>query len=431
MRKMKESGIDWIGKIPENWKIGKVKDIFIRKNEKANDENPTVLSLARSGVKIRDISTGEGQLAESYNNYNPVEIGDLLLNPMDLYSGANCSVSKVKGVISPAYINLRAKGKNNSTYYDYFFKTQYWGMVLFAHGKGVSFDNRWTLGLDTALNYFIPVPKETEQDKIAAFLDKRIYEIDNIIEKTKETIEDYKKIKETLLTNTLTKGINNKERLEEINTKFIDKIPKGWKIMNTIYALKMPITDGPHTTPELLSEGVPFISAEAVSSGNGKIDFSHMRGYISEDFYNECCKKYIPQKDDIYMIKSGATTGKVAIVDTDERFTIWSPLAVFRCNKKIILPKFMFYVLQTQYFQKQIELNWSYGTQQNIGMRVLEKLKIIVPDLNTQIKIIEYLNKKCIEIDNLILNKEKILDELEQYKKSLIYEYVTGKKEVV
>ncbi|MBE6120342.1 MAG: hypothetical protein E7189_07925 [Erysipelotrichaceae bacterium] len=91
------------------WKKGKVKNAFVRKNEKANEEDPVVLSLARSGVKIRDITTGEGQLAENYSKYNPVEPGDLLLNPMDLYSGANCSLSKVSGVISPAYINLRAK----------------------------------------------------------------------------------------------------------------------------------------------------------------------------------------------------------------------------------------------------------------------------------------------------------------------------------
>ena len=84
MRKMKDSGIDWIGQIPQDWNVGKTKDIFIRVNEKAREEKPVVLSLARSGVKIRDISTGEGQLAESYNNYNPVKINDLLLNPMDL-----------------------------------------------------------------------------------------------------------------------------------------------------------------------------------------------------------------------------------------------------------------------------------------------------------------------------------------------------------
>ena len=101
-REMKHSGIEWIGEIPKEWKIGQVKQCFTRKNEKAQQDNPTVLSLARSGVKVRDISTNEGQIAESYYNYNPVEPDDLLINPMDLYSGANCSISNVYGVISPA-----------------------------------------------------------------------------------------------------------------------------------------------------------------------------------------------------------------------------------------------------------------------------------------------------------------------------------------
>ena len=106
MKQMKDSGVEWIGEIPENWGTVKVKQAFVRKNEKAQQENPVVLSLARSGVKVRDVSTNEGQVAESYYNYNPVSVGDLLLNPMDLYSGANCSISEVEGVISPAYVNL-------------------------------------------------------------------------------------------------------------------------------------------------------------------------------------------------------------------------------------------------------------------------------------------------------------------------------------
>ena len=198
-RKMKDSGIEWIGMIPEEWNIKKVKHCFVRKNEKAEQENPVILSLARSGVKVRDVSTGEGQIAESYYNYNPVSVGDLLLNPMDLYSGANCSVSKVNGVISPAYINLGAKDNNNSSYYDYFFKTQYWGMVLFAHGKGVSFDNRWTLNAETLFNYFLPVPSVLEQEKIARFLDEKIGAIDELVIRTRESIEEYKKYKAVII----------------------------------------------------------------------------------------------------------------------------------------------------------------------------------------------------------------------------------------
>ena len=173
-REMKDSGVEWIGEIPKDWKLQRVKNAFIRKKTEAHQEDPVVLSLARMGVKVRDLSKNEGQIAESYYNYNPVESGDLLLNPMDLYSGANCSVSMVEGVISPAYINLRAKNGYNSRFYDYYFKTQYWSMAMFAHGKGVSFENRWTLGIEELFNYKIPVSLKNEQDKIADFLDERL-----------------------------------------------------------------------------------------------------------------------------------------------------------------------------------------------------------------------------------------------------------------
>lgn len=189
----------------------------------------------------------------------------------------------------------------------------------------------------------------------------------------------------------------------------------------------MPITDGPHTTPTFYDEGIPFISAEAVSCGNGRIDFGHQRGYISQEFYEECCKKYIPQKDDIFMIKSGATTGKVAIVDTEKAFTIWSPLAVFRSNKDIILPKYLFFLLQSPLYQTQVQLGWSFGTQQNIGMRTLEKIVIPVPCVEEQEKILEFLDSKTSKIDSSIQALELQKSQLEDYKRSLISEAVTGK----
>lgn len=139
---------------------------------------------------------------------------------------------------------------------------------------------------------------------------------------------------------------NRYDKYKDSGIEWIGEIPEHWETSKTLFSLSIPITDGAHTTPELFETGVPFVSAEAVSFGNGRIDFSHIRGYISDNFYQECCKKYIPQIDDIYMIKSGATTGRVAIVDTDVKFTIWSPLAVFRCNKERMLPHFLFYQLQ-------------------------------------------------------------------------------------
>jgi len=164
----------------------KVKNCFVVSKDKAHLDDPVILSLARDGVRIRDISTNEGQLADSYYDYNPVKKNDLLLNPMDLVSGANCTLSDKEGVISPAYVNLRNKKGYYSKYYDYFFKTQYWTRNFFACGKGVSFDNRWTLNNDALMNYKIPVIPYETQIKIADDLDIKI----NKINKAKKELED-------------------------------------------------------------------------------------------------------------------------------------------------------------------------------------------------------------------------------------------------
>ena len=216
------------------------------------------------------------------------------------------------------------------------------------------------------------------------------------------------------------KEILNKDGL------LVGTVPDHWTVCKTLFVLSMPITDGPHTTPMLYSEGIPFISAEAVSTGNGRINFNHIRGYISKDFYNECCKKYIPEIDDIYMIKSGATTGKVAIVDTDKVFTIWSPLAVFRVNRNIVLPRFFYYFIQSETYKKQVELGWNYGTQQNIGMRMLEKLYVAFPALEEQGVIITYIDNQCSKIDEAISRHRSIIEKLEEYRKAVIAHAVTN-----
>ena len=213
--------------------------------------------------------------------------------------------------------------------------------------------------------------------------------------------------------------------MKDSGVEWIGEIPEDWNVGKTLYALSMPITDGPHETPELFDEGIPFISAEAVSCGNGHIDFEHIRGFISQEFYEECCKKYIPQINDIYMIKSGATTGKVAKVETQKLFTIWSPLAVFRVEPQRCYYEYLYYFIQSDAYQKQIENKWTYGTQQNIGMRTLEKLMICFPSITQQKLIADYLDSKCSKIDEIIEKQQAIIEKLKEYKISIITEVVT------
>ena len=227
---MKKTNIDWIGDIPNHWTIKKVKNCFNISKEQANDKNPTVLSLARSGIKVRDISNNEGQLAASYENYNVVKPGDLLLNPMDLYSGANCNVSEIDGVISPAYTNLRSKELLNSKYFDYYFKTQYWGMAMFAHGKGVSFDNRWTMNTEAILNYYLPYPSFEEQNNIVQYLNTKNTEIDTLVDVENKQIELLREYKKCLITETLAKGLNPDSELKDSCIDWIGFIPKHWSV---------------------------------------------------------------------------------------------------------------------------------------------------------------------------------------------------------
>ena len=429
-RPMKDSGIEWIGQIPSEWKVKRVKNAFYRKKEEAHQEDPIVLSLARAGVKVRDMSKNEGQIAESYYNYNPVEPGDLLLNPMDLYSGANCSISKVSGVISPAYINLGARDGYCSTYYDYYFKTQYWAMAMFAHGKGVSFDNRWTLSAEDLFKYYIPAPEFTEQQKIAAFLDEKCGSIDVIIEKTKTSIEKYKKLKQAIITQAVTKGIRPNRKMKDSGVEWIGEMPEEWRITQLRHcaSVRSGVTLGkvyPDTT-ELIE--LPYLRVANVQDGG--LNLCEIKNI---KVTKEEAEKYSLHIDDVLMTEGG---------DRDKlgRGCVWngeiSPclhqnhIFAIKTNQKYFIPKFLEYITISKVGRVYFDVTAIKTT--NLACTTSSKVQafpIPLPSVEEQMEIVSFLNNKCCEMDVLIEKKKHILLEIEKYRKSLIYEYVTGKKE--
>ena len=428
---MKDSGIEWIGNIPSTWKAHTLYQLVTQvKNKNSNLSEQNLLSLSYGKIKRKDINSNGGLLPESFNGYNIIEDGDIVLRLTDLqndHTSLRVGRATERGIITSAYTTLRPISKESSKYLYYLLHAFDLKKGFYGMGSGV----RQGLNFDEVKELRVILPSESEQSAIVAYLDDQCAKIDALIEEAKASIEEYKQWKASLIFEAVTKGLDSNAEMKDSGNRWMGYIPQDWHVCKTLYVLSMAITDGPHTTPELFDTGVPFISAEAVSCGNGSIDFSHMRGYISEEFYQECCKKYIPQKNDIYMIKSGATTGRVSMVETDERFTIWSPLAVFRTDTSRMTPRFLFYFLQSDAYQKQVELGWTYGTQQNIGMRTLEQLKLCVPPLDLQVQIAEYLDSNCSTINSLIDNKTNLIDDLEAYKKSLIFESVTGKRKVV
>ena len=431
MRKMKDSGVAWLESIPETWNLLQLGSLFLEhKHKNVGMQSSNLLSLSYGKIIQKNINATDGLLPESFEGYNVIDAGDIVLRLTDLQNdqrSLRVGLCGESGIITSAYTTLRRRNDAlNSKYFYYLLHSYDIRKGFYGMGAGV----RQGLNYAGVRKIMLTVPPESEQTAIAECLDRKTAQVDALISNVQAQIEKLKAYKQSLITEVVTKGLDPNVPMKDSRVDVYPYMPAHWNVQKTLTVLSMPITDGPHTTPELISDGIPFVSAEAVSCGNGKIDFSHIRGYISEEFYNECCKKYIPKLYDIYMIKSGATTGKVSIVDTDKVFTIWSPLAVFRCDPNVGYFKFIFYFLQSSAYQRQVQFGWTYGTQQNIGMRTLERLKIFVPPYNEQVQIAEYLDNKCVQIDQLISIKQSKIEKLEQYKRSLIYEYVTGKKEV-
>jgi len=204
---------------------------------------------------------------------------------------------------------------------------------------------------------------------------------------------------------------------------WIGEIPDEWQQTAIKRLVSTKITDGPHETPELDDDGIQFISAEAIK--NNQIDFTLRRGFISRELHEQYCRKCKPQRNDIFIIKSGATTGNVAYVDVDFEFSIWSPLALVRCDKRIAFFKFVYYVFLSDVFRKQVELSWSFGTQQNIGMGVIERLKVPIPDVEEQHRIAAYLDASCEAIDAALASKQSQLETLGLIREAIISRAVT------
>ena len=253
------------------------------------------------------------------------------------------------------------------------------------------------------VDFPIPIAEKHEQDKIAKLLDS----LESIITLHQRKLEKIKLAKKALLQKLFPK---NGSQFPEIRFKgFTD----AWEQRKLRNLLEQPITDGPHETPELYNSGIPFISVDAIV--DNKIDFTKMRGYISKEYDDICAKKYKPQINDVYLVKSGATIGKVAIVDTYDDFNIWSPLAAMRCGS-ITNPYFLYILLQTQDLQSQVFNKASHGTQPNLSMRQLEQFTCKVPKIEEQKLISRFLK----QLDDVITLHQRKLDRLQEVKIGLL-----------
>ena len=425
MRMMKNSSVEWIGIIPKEWEVRRGKTIFSQRMTKGNADCVLLAATQKYGMIPQSMVEGVVQVKEDADlqQFRTVHKNDFVISLRSFQGGFE--FSEHEGVCSPAY---QVFYSTTPICHDYF-------RMLFKSDGFIQKMNSLTVGIREGKNIqyvdfadsLIPVPPLDVQRKIAVYLHNRCAKIDALIEKQQAVIEKLKAYKLSVITEAVTKGLNPDVPMKDSGIKYVAEIPEHWENRKMISILAMRVVDGPHESPELFDEGIPYISATAIE--DGKINFSKMRGYISEEYCDQCDQRYKPQLNDILIIKLGATTGQVAMVETSERFNIWVPLAVVRCNQEAN-PRFVYYAFQSNYFTKQMEQSWTYGTQQTLGVKTIERLRILLPTLSEQQEIVEYLDKKDRNIRREIERRQQIIDKLAEYKKSLIYEVVTGKREV-
>lgn len=276
----------------------------------------------------------------------------------------------------------------------------------------------------------IKITYETEKAKqrqIVDYLDKKVGIIDKMIANINQQIEDLKQYKRSLITEIVTKGLNKNVSMKDSDLEMIGKIPETWETTKLKYHSKY-ITDGTHVTPEYIDNGVPFLSIKDISSG--VIDFSDVR-YISKKQHNELYQHAPVKTGDIIFTRIG-TLGISIVVDTDIVFDIFVSIGLIK-PKIDINPYFLTYFMNSEYYFQYIQLVKAGGetAAAKFNLFDVKNSPIICPPQVEQQQIVEYLDKKCKKIDTLLQVKQQKVAELTKYKKSLIYECVTGKKEVL
>ena len=422
MREMKDSGIEWIGAIPQDWQLSKIGSLYTQRNEKVSDKDYQPLSVTMQGI-LPQLATAAK--TDDGDNRKLVRVGDFAINSRSDRRGS-CGISPLDGSVSLINIILTPRTAMHPGYYNWLFHTTLFADEFYKWGHGIVAD-LWTTRWQEMKSITVPVPEYAEQERIAAFLDAECAEIDAVLEKTRASIEEYKKLKQAVITQAVTKGIHGDRPMKDSGIEWIGDIPAGVPISRVglhfdIVLGKMlcsaPVDDNYTLESYYCAADVHF---EGLSNGEKK------KMWFSPDEKEQYCVK----SGDLLVVEGGAGAGGCAIaVSTDVPIYIQNSIMIVR-SKGISNIRYLRYLLECLVKKGYIDVVCNKATIPHFTKDKLANVPFIVFSQSEQEEIAEYLNEKCAGIDALIVKKQQYLTEIENYKKSLIYEYVTGKKEVV
>ncbi len=438
---LKDSGVEWIGKIPKDWEIKKIKHIFEEISEKNYSEDVELLSLyTHIGVKPQKELEAKGNKAQTVIEYKIVEKNDIVVNKMLAWMGA-IGISEYNGVISPAYNIYRKYNKCiNSKFYHYLFRTKKFSNECYKNGWGIML-MRWTTTPERFKDIYVPYIPFVDE-KIANFLDKKTSQFDSIISKKEKLIEKLEEAKKSLISEVVTgkvKVVKSDEGYELVKRKsdemkdsgveWLGYIPKDWEVKRLRFLGKLQ--NGISKNSEEFGFGYPFVSYSNVYRN---IELPQkIEGLINST--KEERKIYSVREGDVLFTRTSETINEIGLastcMDTIENSTFAGFLIRFRPSYKRLYKGFSKYYfrcdLNRKYFVKEMNL----VTRASLSQNLLNNLAVTLPDYKEQVEIYNALELKIGAINLSIDNLKYQIDKLKEAKQSLISEAVTGKIEIL
>lgn len=427
MREMKDSGIEWIGEVPNDWRIVKNKNAFVCNKELVGEKSglTQLLSLTTRGIKKKDINNAEGKLPESFDTYQFVKENDIVMCLFDLDCSAVFSgISPFDGMISPAYRVLSCKESMEPRYADYWFRYISDGRKFNHYAKNI----RYTLSYEEFSALPLLLPEKSAQRSIADYLDRKCSQIDAIIARQQEVIEKLKAYKLSIITEAVTKGLDPDVPMKDSGVEWIGEIPEHWKMVRLKFLLSH-IIDCPHETPIYSADG-DYLVIRTADQDLGKLRAAEDMYRLDEGEYQNRIRRMPLEKDDIVYGREGERWGLACLVPESNKYCLGQRMLQFRCKRELFLPGFAMWALNSKFVYLQGAIDTIGSTSPHVNISTVRNFLIPVPNINEQLEIIEYVDKKMSQLDKEVEHREMLICKLNEYKKSLIYEVVTGKKEV-
>ena len=397
VREYKDSGITWIGRIPKDWNTTKLGSLYTQRNEKVSDKDYAPLSVTMQGI-LPQLETAAK--TDDGDNRKLVKKGDFGINSRSDRRGS-CGISPYDGSVSLINTILKPRGEMNPNFYNWLFHTSPFADEFYKWGHGIV-DDLWTTRWQEMKNISVVIPSLEEQQHIADYLDKKCAEIDGLIELQEQMIAQLTDYKQSVITEAVTKGLNNKNKLVPSGIDWIEEIPEGWMVCRIKDLVNLQ--SGTNLTTMEISDNGTY----PVYGGNG------LRGYYEE---------YSNDGEYILIGRQGALCGNINYASGK----FWATEHAVVCYpKREFAKKWLGELLRTMNLG-QYSLS---AAQPGLSVERIKNLKMPLPSLFEQQIIASYLDSKCSEIDNLIAVKQQKIETLKEYKKSLIFECVTGKKEI-